>query len=554
MNGDFIIEGKRIKTSLKGKSVLTIPQLNKGTAFSLSERERFELIGKLPDRVESLEEQSLRAYQQFCGFEKDFEKFIFLNSLHGYNQTLYYYLIKKHIDEMVPIIYTPLVGYGVEQFSAEFRSTRGLYISYDNQDIIETILNNRTNSEIDLIVVSDGQGVLGIGDQGIGGLVISVAKLSIYSIFGAIDPNKTLPIILDVGTDNEKLLSNPFYLGIRKNRISQEKYDQFISKFVQAVKKVLPKAFLHWEDFGRSNAERILKKYRSHMCTFNDDSQGTGVVALAAILSGLKQQNTNLLEAKFVVFGAGTAGTGIALHIVNAMVARGLRRELATSRIYLIDKNGLISHNSKSVTPEQNQFIKESNAVSLNEVLAETSASVLIGTSAAPKTFTQQTIEIMCERNEKPLVLILSNPTSKMEAHPSEVIQWSQGRAMVACGSPCDNVNYNETNMVISQCNNFLTFPGIGLATAVVKPRLLTDEMLLEASIALSDFSDANSNNGLLPTMSSYREVTCAIAVAIAKYAIINELAQNAIEVESVLEMVESAFWEPEYLDYDLIS
>lgn len=554
MNGDFIIENKRIKTKLKGKSILTIPQLNKGTAFSLSEREQFELIGKLPDRIESLEEQSLRVYQQFCAFEKDFDKFIFLTSLQSYNQTLYYYLIKKYISEMVPIIYTPLVGYGVEQFSREFRSTRGLYISYDNQDKIETILKNRTNSEIDLIVVSDGQGILGIGDQGIGGLVISVAKLSIYSIFGAIDPNKTLPIILDVGTDNAKLLSNPLYLGLRRNRVSQEKYDVFISKFVSAVKKILPKAFLHWEDFGRSNAERILKEYRNRICTFNDDSQGTGVVALAAILSGLRQQNINLAEAKFVVFGAGTAGTGIALHIVNALLAQGLRREQAISRIYLIDKNGLISHNSKSVTPEQKQFVKHSNAVDLNEVLAETSASVLIGTSAAPNTFTQKTIEVMLEKNKKPLVLILSNPTSKMEAHPSEVIQWSRGHALVACGSPCENVNYNGKNIVISQCNNFLTFPGIGLATVVVKPTLLTDEMLLEASIALSQFSDVDANNGLLPTMIRYREVTCAIAVAIAKHAIINGLAQNAIKLESVSAAVEAAFWEPEYLDYDLIS
>ncbi len=552
MDGDFYYQDGVVKTHLTGKALLTIPQLNKGTAFSHEEREVFDLTGKLPDRVESIEEQCVRAYQQYQRFEKDFEKFIFLASLQSYNQTLYFYLIKRHLREMIPLVYTPLISHGVINFSTEFRATRGLYVSYANRNKIKQILRHRTNKDVSLIVVSDGESILGIGDQGIGGLVISVAKLAIYSIFGAVDPSKTLPVVLDVGTNNEALLEDDMYLGARHKRLSGSQYDELIQLFVSAVKEIIPDAFLHWEDFGRNNAERILTRYQGEICSFNDDSQGTAVVTLSAIFSGLKHQGKSLSDSRFVVFGAGTAGVGIARYLVKAMVVAGLTESEAYDHIYLIDREGLITHKTQQVTEEQLPFIKQSASLTLQDTLTESKASILIGTSAACGSFTQDVVEIMCGYTQHPMILILSNPHDKMEARPEDVIRWSDGRALVVSGSPSDDVVYHGRRFIISQCNNFLIFPGIGLAAVVAKLSQLTDDMLLLASDVVSHFCPKVQESGLLPSIDQHKEITTAIATAIVEYAIEHGYAKSQLNKATVIQSVEQSYWEPRYYPYQL--
>ena len=435
--------------------------------------------------------------------------------------------------------------------SQEFRSSSGIYISCNQIDSIDEILANRTNPDIDLIVVSDGQGILGIGDQGIGGLMIAVSKLAVYSVFGAINPLRTLPIILDVGTDNQHLIDDPLYLGVRSPRIEQDKYDSFIEQFVKSVKKNFPRAFLHWEDFGRNNAERILEKYQYQLCNFNDDSQGTGVVALGSILSGLQNQGRELKKSKIVIFGAGTAGIGIAKHIVASLVSMGLDKEQAYASIYLIDKDGLITDKSQDVTDQQRLFAKKMSACNLDEVISATRANILIGTSAAKGSFKQSTIKAMLLNDPRPMILILSNPSGRMEADPSDVIKWSNGSAQVACGSPYQNVVYNGQSIKIAQCNNFLSFPGIGMATVVVKPKYITTEMLLEASMTLSRL--AQSQNSLLPDLSNYKSITINVAVSVARKAIEQGIATIDDFPDDLQSHVEKMIWRAEYMHYRAI-
>lgn len=553
-----------LETSLSGKPLLTIPQLNKGTAFSESERHTFNLTGKLPVRIETLDEQVMRAYQQYSLFQSNLQKNIYLTVLQNTNQILFYGLVKRHLSEMIPVIYTPIVGTRVKEYSREFRQARGLYITYTDQDKIEEILDNRTNPEIDLIVVTDGERVLGIGDQGIGAMDIPVAKLMVYTLCGAIDPNRTLPILLDVGTNNQELLDDPLYLGIRHKRISGKAYDDFITAFVTAVKRKLPKVYLHWEDFGRENANRNLHRFRDEICSFNDDIQGTGVVTLAALLAAVRANHSTLKEQRIVIFGAGSAGTGVADQIYAAMLRNGLTEQEARACFWLVDKAGLLTETIDFLTPQQRPYIrtmeeikkwqvKNPNAITFAEVINNVKPTILIGASALSGAFTQEIVQAMAKYVEKPIIFPLSNPTEKAEATPADLIEWTDGKALIATGSPFPPVTYKEKTFHISQCNNAFAFPGIGLGTISTKAKKVSDNMLWKAADALSQATlvfDENNNNALLPSIENVDKVALHIAHAVAQEAVKEGLATLKEPIENLIEL---NHWEPRYLPYRLV-
>jgi len=551
-----------LETPIHGKNLLTIPQLNKGTAFSHEERHAFGLLGKLPHRVETLDEQVKRAYLQLASYDAPLQKNIYLNNLHDKNQILFYSLIRAHLNELIPIIYTPTVGTAVQAFSREYRQARGLYISHSDQDHLEDILKNRSNPEIDLIVVTDGEGVLGIGDQGIGGMDIPVAKLMVYGACGGIDPTRTLPIFLDVGTNNTALLEDPMYLGCRHGRIYTEEYDQFVDKFVKKIHALFPNAFLHWEDFGRQNARRILNKYRDNLCTFNDDIQGTGVVTVAALLAASEVTQLKLTKQRIVVFGAGSAGTGISDQIVDAMVRMGLSRKAAYDQFWLVDRQGLLIEDDPSLTEAQKPYARKhtdlnqwSTQHAANRTLADTVNEVkptaLIGCSAQPGKFTQDIIQTMASHCDRPIIFPLSNPNDKCEAQPTDIINWTQGKALVATGTAFGTIHYQNRVMAIAQCNNALAFPGIGLGIIAVKAKRLTDDMLWAAACALSDFAPSKEDNFLpiLPSMDQTEAVSKRVAVAVAAKAIETGLAQ-CNQKKDLVELIEQLYWKPNYLPF----
>jgi len=536
-----------IETSLTGKQIMTVPQLNKGTAFSQKERVEFGLLGKLPARIETLEEQVERAYLQFAEYNSDLQKHIYLNNLHDKNQVLFYSLISKNIAEMVPLIYTPCVGIAVEQFSHEFRQARGLFINYEERGHIDAILDNRSNPEIDLIVVTDGESVLGIGDQGVGSINIPIAKLMLYTLCAGISPLRTLPIYLDTGTNNSSHFNDPLYLGWRHARISGEKYDEFINTFVDAVQRKFPRAFLHWEDFGRDNARRILDRYENNICTFNDDIQGTGAVTLAALLSAVKQAETDLTQQRIIIFGAGTAGTGIADQICSAMQRSGLSEKEAREKFWLVDRQGLLLNNDGNLTSGQKPYAKNPeeyhDIITLAEIVKQIKPTILIGCSSQAGAFTEAIIKNMAENTKRPIIFPLSNPTQKAEATPENLLHWTDGRALIATGSPFSPVNYKGKIYPIAQCNNALVYPGIGLGVLAVRSKLLTDNMLWAACLALSKFS----THALLPGLDQARETALAIAIAVADQAIKENLQRVVIE-KDLPKHIQSTMWQPKYM------
>lgn len=550
-----------IKTSISGKNLLNLPQLNKGTAFTQAEREAFGLLGKLPHRIETLQEQVQRTYMQLSHYATPLQKNIYLNNLHDKNHMLFYQLIRDHFEELIPIIYTPTVSQAVQVFSKEYRQPRGLYISHTDQDVMDEILANRSNPEIDLIVVTDGEGVLGIGDQGIGGMDIPVAKLMVYSACGGIDPNRTLPIFLDVGTNNTALLDDPLYLGCRHNRIYQNEYDKFIEKFIQTIKKHFPKAFFHWEDFGRSNARRLLQQYQSQLCSFNDDIQGTGATALAALLAATHATQRPLIDNRFVVYGAGSAGTGISDQIVDALTRLGLSKKEAYQRFCLVDRQGLLIENDPNLTPAQrpyarrtiefHQWNQENHAtMSLEDTVKMFRPTVLIGCSAQPGHFTQKIILTMAEYCERPIIFPLSNPDDKCEAKPFDILSWTKGKALVATGTAFDMVRLENRVFTIAQCNNALIFPGIGLGIIATKAKRLTEEMLWEAAQALSELSPIIQDHflPLLPSLAHSEQISKHVALAVARSAIKHHLAtQHPKDLEKWLD---EYYWKPEYLTF----
>lgn len=554
-----------IETSLTGQDLLTTAKLNKGTAFTQEERAELRLLGKLPHHVETLDEQADRLYLQYIKKDTNLQKNIYLRSLHNHNETLFYKLLSKNLKEMLPVIYTPTVGEMVEEFSREFRRPRGLYISYPDRHRIDEILESRLNPVIDLIVMTDGEAVLGIGDQGIGGMEICIAKLNVYVLCGGINPARVLPIQIDVGTNNEKLLNDPMYLGWRHERLSGEQYDEMIDLLVAAIRRKFPNVFLHWEDFGRDNARRCLERYQKQMCTFNDDMQGTGVVTLAALLSAVNAAKMRLSDQKIVIFGAGTAGVGIADQVCDAMVHEGLTRKEAQSRFWLINRQGLLTTKTTELLDFQKPYLRPveemagwslANGVSveLYDVVNNVHPTILIGCSTQGGAFTHEVVTKMAEHTERPIIFPLSNPTAKAEARPAALLEWTQGRALIATGSPFDPVSFNGKNIRISQCNNAFVFPGIGMGVIVSKAKHLTDEMLWTACKTLSDCSPAKQDPAapLLPDFSDVYDISKKIALVVANQARKEGLAQvdDNVDFEKI---INASFWTPKYYPYKKI-
>ncbi len=550
-----------IETSITGKPLLTTPQLNKGTAFTQEERKAFGLLGKLPNRVETLDEQVKRAYLQYASYTTRLQQNIYLNNLHDKNQVLFYKLLSRHLGEMLPTIYTPIVGTAVKRFSHEYRQPRGLYIAHTDKNQIEEIIKNRSNPDIDLIVVTDGEGVLGIGDQGIGGMDIPVAKLMVYSLCGGIDPTRTLPIFLDVGTNNEFLLNDPMYLGCRHPRIDNAQYNDFILTFVNEIRKQFPNAFLHWEDLGRGNARRILDQYQNELCTFNDDIQGTGAVTLAALLAACDVTGTKLEDQRIVVFGAGSAGTGISDQIIDAMVRGGLTPKEAYQRFWLIDRQGLLLETDQELTDAQKPYARPVNDIqswsihskhpSLTDTVRHVKPTILIGSSAQPGSFSQDIIEIMTSTCDRPIIFPLSNPDEKCEANPADILNWSQGKALIATGTAFEPIEYQNRMVQIAQCNNALVFPGIGLGILAVSATRLTKEMILASAQTLCKFAPSKKDSflPLLPSLDDAQTVAKEIAVAVAQCAIDSGYAQRNQNCD-LEKLIEGMYWMPRYLPY----
>lgn len=549
-----------IETTLKGKNLLNSSLLNKGTTFTEEEREIFNLVGKLPCRVESIAEQMKRIYEQYKRYTTDMSRSIYLNSLHDRNETCFYRLLMNHLEELLPMIYTPTVSMSVKSYSREFRHPRGLYLSYPaDKARIKDILKNRTHKDADLIVVTDGSGVLGIGDQGVGGMDIPVAKLMVYTVFAGIYPGRTLPIMLDVGTNNETLLNDPLYLGLRQPRIEGETYNRFIEDFVEAVNESFDHVFLHFEDFERAHAANILKKYYSQICCFNDDIQGTGVVSLSALISGSKAKGQKLSEQIIVIYGAGTAGIGIADQIVFGMVHEGLSEEEARNRIWLIDRQGLLLSQTNSLTSEQAMYAKEitqigdwnlpnPNLIDLQTVVQELKPTVLIGCSAVSGAFNEKVIKTMQSNCDRPIVMPLSNPTERAEATPEHLLEWTDGKAIIATGSPFEPVNFKGKEITIAQCNNALVFPGIGLGVLASEATRLTDDMLWAATERLTSLSPAlqSPEAPVLPSVIVGRDVSHHVALGVAEAAIKSGVSD--LPIEKIKERMEHHMWNMDYL------
>ncbi len=551
-----------IPVSIEGEELINNRILNKGTSFSLREREELGLIGLLPDHVTTMEEQLLRVYEGFCECSSPLDKYIFVRSLQNRNATLFYALVYRHLEEMVPIIYTPTVGEACQKYSHLFHRARGLYITPNNVERMHEMMEHFPSHNIQMIVATDNEGILGIGDQGVGGMGIPVGKLSLYVLGAGIHPASGLPITLDVGTNNQSLLDDPCYLGLRQKRLRGEEYRLFIKKFVDGVKKFLPGAVLQWEDFSKQNAFTNLDTYREELPSFNDDIQGTGAVALAGILGALKKVKGELKEQKFAIYGAGAGGVGIARQIHAGLVSRGLEPQEAFDRIFILDSKGVVFDDVETVEEYKRAFAKKRQVaegwrsvvpghVSLSELLENEKISVLIGTSGQAGAFNEAIVREMCENTEHPIIFPLSNPTSKCETSPAEVYRISKGKAVVATGSPFDDVQYDGKTYRIGQGNNAFIFPGVGLAAIVGKVSMLSNEMFTRAAYALADFvSEEELQRGTVyPRIDQLREVSIVIAKAI-----LNDFIENGtvthLKKEDISSEIEKAVWNPKYLPY----
>ncbi|HDR7776903.1 TPA: oxaloacetate-decarboxylating malate dehydrogenase [Bacillus tropicus] len=548
-----------LETTLRGVEVLSTPLLNKGVAFTQEEREELGLKGLLPPAVLTLEEQARRAYEQFCSQPDDLLKNVYLTALHDRNEVLFYRILTDHLREMLPIVYTPTVGVAIQRYSHEYRKPRGVYLSINDPSGIEEAFANigATTENIDLVVVTDGEGILGIGDWGVGGINIAIGKLAVYTAAVGIDPSRVLPVILDVGTNREELLDNPFYIGNRHPRITGEAYDEFIDTFVQAVNKQFPKALLHWEDFSSRNARKILDKYRHDICTFNDDIQGTGAVSLAAVLSAVKASGVPLSEHRVVVFGAGTAGIGIADQVRDAMVRVGVSEEESYKRFWCIDRNGLVTDNMEDLLDFQIPYArketevsewKQNDVIGLAEVVKHVKPTILIGTSTVAGAFKEEIIKEMASHVERPIILPMSNPTPLAEAKPADLIEWTEGRALVATGSPFEPVTYKGVTYVIGQSNNALIFPGLGLGTIVVRASVMTDGMFAAAAEAVASMVDTSQPGApILPEVEELRNISEMVAIEVAKVAVAEGVARENLSDNDIKIAVKEAIWEPEY-------
>lgn len=540
---------------MKSREILNNPFLNKGTAFTMEERKKLGLIGLLPPYVQTIEEQAAQTYAHMEKKESMLEKRLFLMEIFNTNRTLFYYLFSQHLEEFNPIVYDPTIAETIENYSDLFVDPQYAgYLDINHPEYIEETLRNAAgNRNIRLIVVTDAEEILGIGDWGTNGVDISVGKLMVYSGAAGIDPATVLPLVIDAGTNRKALLDNPNYLGNRRERVTGETYYDFIDKFVQTAEKLFPKLYLHWEDFGRSNAANILEKYRKKIPTFNDDIQGTGIVTLGGLYGSLEISGEKLTDQIYVCYGGGTAGAGIASRVHREMVNEGLSEEEAYKRFFMVDKQGLLFDDMDDLTPEQKPFAKKrsdfTNAEKLTdllEVVKTVKATILVGTSTNPNSFTKEIVEAMCENSAHPMIFPLSNPTKLAEARAEDLIKWSDGKAFVATGIPADTVSYKGVDYVIGQANNALIYPGLGLGMLASEASLLTDEMIGAAARSLSGIIDMKKPGApVLPPFKYVAEVSIKVAEAVAKKAQEQGLARS--EEKDMAKAVRELKWYPKY-------
>jgi malate dehydrogenase (oxaloacetate-decarboxylating) len=537
-----------------GHELLFDPLKTKGTAFSHDERRELGLLGLLPVAVKTIEEQVAHTYHEFSTRRDDLGKHVYLRALQDRNETLFYRLLSEHLEEMMPIVYTPTVGEACRRFSEIYRRPRGLYLAYPDQARLAEVLRNRPHKDVDVIVVTDGQRILGLGDQGIGGMGIPIGKLSLYTLVGGIDPARTLPIILDVGTDNVELRQDPQYLGWRHRRINDEEYYAFVDDFIAAVQDELPGALLQWEDFATAHALPLLKRYRDRLLTFNDDVQGTAAVALGALHGATRVAGRPLSQQQVVMFGAGSAGVGVLEMIRQEMVSQGLSDTEATERIWAIDVNGLLTDDRTDLSDSQRRFAQPAARVSnwqgrgLADVVHHVDAGVLVGLSTASGAFTEEIIGEMAAKTKRPIIFPLSNPTSKVEAHPGKLDEWTDGRALIATGSPFSPVQRAGRTRHIAQCNNVYIFPAVGLAVTAARATRVTDAMMRAAAKTLGDASPALSDpdKPLLPAFEDLPQTTTQIATAVAIQAVRDGVAPEMPDDE-MTDAVRRTRWTPGY-------
>jgi malic enzyme len=551
---------KYISVAAKGRNLLLSPEINKGTAFSQREREELSLDGLIPPSVCTMNQQLKRTYENYLNKTTNLEKFIYLTSLQDRNETLFYRLLLEHIDEMMPIVYTPVVGEACQKYSHIYRRGRGLYINIHQKDHIEAILRNNDIANPSVIVVTDGERILGLGDQGAGGMGIPVGKLCLYTLCAGISPHSTLPITLDVGTDNEERLNDPLYLGLKQKRVRGAEYQDFIDKFVAAVQKVFPHTLLQWEDFLKGNAIFQLRRFRDKLCTFNDDIQGTAGVIVAGLFSAMRITKGRMRDQKVVFAGAGASAQGISDLIVSAMVQEGLSLEQARKQIWTVDSRGLVTkartnleefkaNYARDVEEVAAYQCKDHNSVTLLETVANVKPTILLGTSGTPGTFSKEVVELMAKLNDRPIIFPLSNPTSKSECTAAEAIEWSDGRAIVASGSPFAPVTYKGKKHRIGQGNNAFIFPGVGLGISAAGISRVTDAMFLEAARALAEkVSDQDlEESAVFPELKRIRECSLAVACATVRQAVKEGYADEEI-LEGLEDNLRQAMWEPKYL------
>jgi malate dehydrogenase (oxaloacetate-decarboxylating) len=549
-----------------GKDLMSDPTLNKGTAFTEEERTEFNLHGLLPPVIETLEQQCVRAYEAYKRKDDDLERHIFLRALQDTNETLFYALLYRHIGEMAPIIYTPVVAQSSINFSHIYRRPRGLFLSYPLADKMDEIIENRPYRDVDVIVVTDGERVLGIGDQGAGGMSIPIGKLSLYTVIGGIDPKRTLPILLDVGTNNQERLQDPEYIGWRHERITGQPYWDFVDKFVSCIKRKLPNVLLQWEDFAKSHARPILDIYRDSLCNFNDDIQGTAAVTLGAIYKALKITGKKFSDQQIVILGAGSAGTGIAEYVLQAMMAEGMDEDKALRHFFILDSKGLLQSTRTNLSEVQQKFAQPSELASgwraregkigLAEVIKNISATILIGVSSQPNQFAESIVKEMASKVDRPIIFPLSNPSDRAEAAPKDLIQWTEGHALIATGTEFPPVSFDHKTFKIAQCNNFYIFPAIGLAVVASEAKRVTDKMMIAAASSLGNFQGAKGNNDrgdsesqLLPPIENMRDIAIHIATKVALQAQQDGVAPEMSE-QKVSDHIQKKFWIPEYRNY----
>ena len=553
-----------VRIGVRGRDVLSNPMINFGTAFTAGQRAALGLTGLLPSAVTSMDAQLRRVHRQFADEPSDIAKYIFLNTMQDRNETLFYRLLTENIEEMLPIVYTPTIGKAIQEYSHWFHKPRGVYLDIDNPDGIRDALlaDGQGPDDIDLIVVTDSEGILGIGDQGVGGVAITVGKLSVYVAAAGIHPHRALPVVLDTGTDNLDLLNEPAYLGVRHSRVRGPQYDQFVDRFVTEVKSCFPNALLHWEDFAADNAHRLLQRYREEICSFNDDIQGTAAVVVAAVLSAVNATHTRLAEHRIVIHGAGTAGVGIAHLLADVMVSQGMTREEAMQRFWGLSSHGLLIEGgwvrdfqapfARPATEQEGWLLDNPGEYGRADVVRNVRPTILIGASAQAGSFTEPIIREMTSYCDKPIIMPLSNPTAKAEATPAELLTWTDGQALIATGSPFSPVTHNGTRFDIAQANNALIFPGIGLGVITCRAKRVTDTMIAAAASAVAaTAADRRLGASLLPAMTQLRAISARVAVAVAQTAIAEGLAGR--ELVNPIQEVYEAMWQPSYPQVEVI-